>query len=243
MEKNATIKSTKGNGDGIAKSAKGRGRLYIPHGYGKEKVYKPHTEHIDVAYTQCGPDWSSRLRWLPSPKPAKGKPKDNMFQPPMKSIRHFPAHQNRSSKKEYTFYPPHGMPLVFGKGKVTKFHDVHKASQVSRFEITDSMRFGNHSKVPDPRNGILEASPGDKPYQAVEYSINFHKHGSTRPMVNFGCLLKPVMDPVVIAKARTKPYTIKEAERQHLVDVNSVKELDNWRPATPLRVPVPETRA
>lgn len=135
---------------------------------------------------RCGPDWSSRLRWLPSPKPKKGHPKETTFHPPMKSIKHFPAQHNISSKKEYTFYPPHGIPLVFGKGKQTIFNNVHKASKLSSAEITDSVLFGTHANVYDPRNGIGESCAGDKPYQAVEYSINFHRKGSTRPVVNFG---------------------------------------------------------
>lgn len=36
------------------------------------------------------------------------------------------------------------------------------------------------------RNGIPEASRGDKSYQSPEYSASFHKEGSTRPIPNFG---------------------------------------------------------
>ena len=38
----------------------------------------------------------------------------------------------------------------------------------------------------DKRNGIGEASPGDKQYQVPEYSPGFHKLGSSRPIINFG---------------------------------------------------------
>jgi len=103
----------------------------------------------------------------------------------MKSLRHFPRH-NASSAEEYKFYPPHGIPLVYANGKVTTFEQVHKASQLSFKEIRQADLFGQHRKVLDPRNGISEAAPGDKPYQAVEYSRNFHKQGSTRPIVDFG---------------------------------------------------------
>ena len=36
------------------------------------------------------------------------------------------------------------------------------------------------------RNGLPEASRGDKSYQSPEYSSDFHKHGSTLPIPNFG---------------------------------------------------------
>jgi hypothetical protein len=36
------------------------------------------------------------------------------------------------------------------------------------------------------RNGLLAASLGDKSYQVPEYSRNFHKQGSTLPVVSFG---------------------------------------------------------
>ena len=38
----------------------------------------------------------------------------------------------------------------------------------------------------DKRNGIPEASPGDKSYQVPEYSPSFHKYGSTRPIPKYG---------------------------------------------------------
>lgn len=38
----------------------------------------------------------------------------------------------------------------------------------------------------EQRNGIGMAAPGDKSYQVVEYSPDFHKYGSTLPVVNFG---------------------------------------------------------
>lgn len=38
----------------------------------------------------------------------------------------------------------------------------------------------------DKRNGVPAASPGDKSYEVPEYSHEFHKHGSTRPVISFG---------------------------------------------------------
>lgn len=135
---------------------------------------------------RCGPDWKSKLRWLPSPKPGEGRPVENTFYPPMTSIRHFPDQNNAKCESEYKFYRPHGTFLPRGSGKRTLFDQIHKASLISNTEITDSMRFGNRGNTACPRNGISEASPGDKSYQAAEYSPSFHQTGSTRPVVNFG---------------------------------------------------------
>uniref|UniRef100_H2YPS7 Uncharacterized protein n=1 Tax=Ciona savignyi TaxID=51511 RepID=H2YPS7_CIOSA len=224
----------------------GRGRLYIPHGRGKEAVYKPHAEHIKVSYTQCGPDWSSRLRWLPSPKPKKKDQLETIFHPPLKTIRHFPQQHNISTRKEYKFYPPHGIPLVYGKGKVTLFNDTHKASQLSNTEITDTLRFGSHGLVSDPRNNIGEASHGDKPYHAAEYSVDFHKFGSTRPVVNFGGLQpKEERTSIPIFETATvpgKPYKVKEELRKKTEEIDVVVRLEQWRPASPLVVPVTDVK-
>ena len=38
----------------------------------------------------------------------------------------------------------------------------------------------------EKRNGIPVVSLGDKSYQVPEYSLDFHKQGSTRPVINFG---------------------------------------------------------
>nr|XP_002127653.1 spermatogenesis-associated serine-rich protein 1-like [Ciona intestinalis]XP_026691044.1 spermatogenesis-associated serine-rich protein 1-like [Ciona intestinalis] len=238
-----------GENDNVKKAQvnrKGRGRLYIPHGRGEEAVYKPHTEHIKVSYTQCGPDWSSRLRWLPSPKPKKGKDRETTFHPPMKSIRHFPHQHNVSTGKEYKFYPPHGIPIVYGKGKATLFNATHKASQISNTEISDTLRFGSHGLVTDPRNNITEVSPGDKPYQAAEYSVDFHKFGSTRPVVNFGGFQLQKEQTFIpmseTTKTQTKPYHVKEEQRKKIAEVEVVIGLEDWRPASPLIVPVTDVK-
>ena len=59
------------------------------------------------------------------------------------------------------------------------------------FYLLYNLSFASKNKlvyfsVIDQRNGLPQASPGDKSYQAVEYSPSFHKSGSTLPVVNFG---------------------------------------------------------
>ncbi|XP_039250426.2 spermatogenesis-associated serine-rich protein 1-like [Styela clava] len=224
---------------------KGHGRLYIPHGRGEEDVYKPHAQHIDVEYSECGPDWSSMIRWLPPPSPGK-KPKETTFYPPLERLRRFPDKSNVTTSKEYQFYPPHGIPLVYSKGKVTTFDSVHLASQRTYNEITDIEQFGRKGFVLDTRDGYPSASAGDKPYRIPEYSPNFHKFGSTRPVVNFGGFKAEMADTFIPLQALSptpvKPYTVVEAEKKKQEEVNEVESLNQWRPASPLQVPIAEWR-
>ncbi|XP_068745670.1 uncharacterized protein [Montipora capricornis] len=53
-------------------------------------------------------------------------------------------------------------------------------------EMSLRMSVGAKKKVFDKRNGIPAASLGDKSYQVPEYSMEFHKQGSTRPVISFG---------------------------------------------------------
>lgn len=109
-----------------------------------------------------------------------------MFYPPLQRLRSFPQKSNTTSKAEYKFYPPLGIPTAYSDGKVTIFDGVHRASQGTTTELSDLVRFGHKGNVLDSRDGYPMAAPGDKPYKTPEYSPTFHKFGSTRPVVNFG---------------------------------------------------------
>ncbi|KAL8575556.1 hypothetical protein ACOMHN_059620 [Nucella lapillus] len=74
----------------------------------------------------------------------------------------------------------------------------------------------------DQRNGLAEASPGDKCYQAPEYSKDFHHLGATCALTRYdGC------------------YRQKEKRRMRREDVEDVLKLEQWRPATPLPLTIP----
>lgn len=225
--------------------SKRRGRMYIPHGRGEEKPYKPHIQHIDVSYTECGPDKTSKLRRLSSP--ASGDhPKESLFYPPLMSLRHFPDKANVSSGKEFTFYPPHGTPIVYNNGKITFFNGIHRASRTTTKEITDIIQFGHRGPVYDTRDGYPSAAHGDKPYKTPEYSPNFHKLGSTRPVVDFGGFKPEVADTFIplqpLPLIPAKPFSILNAERKKKEEVGDVKSLNEWRPASPLVVPTTDWR-
>lgn len=224
---------------------RGQGRMYIPHGKGEENTYRPHTQHIDVEYSDCGPDWSSQIRWLPSPSTGQ-RPKETTFYPPLQRLRHFPDLSNTTSSSEYTFYPPHGISSAYGKGKVTRFNSVHLASRRTYNEISDITQFGKKGYVYDSRDGFPAASPGDKPYRIPEYSPHFHRVGSTRPVVNFGGFKAEVADTFIplqpLPSTPVKAFSVVEAERKKREEITEVASLDKWRPASPLQVPTTEYR-
>ncbi|XP_046326103.2 uncharacterized protein LOC124110746 isoform X4 [Haliotis rufescens] len=195
-----------------------RGRRYIPHNYGRFEEWRPHGTFVDVEYTNAGPDWESRLRYLPHPKnphyPAAEIWPNNWW-----SMRPYPYTYMRSNT-EWLLDPDHtkiGMRCIF--------NGQHSATKTSHDEITHNMRFGKSRNVNDiqMRNCIPEASPGDKSYQAPEFSSSFHKLGSTRPIVSFR-------------------ETYKQKERKRSVDeeVMLVRKLDDWKPATPLPLTLPQ---
>lgn len=221
------------------------GRTYIPHGKGEEKPYKPHARHITVSYTECGPDWNSTIRCLPEPD-CGDRPRETLFYPPLQRLRSFPRKANTTSKAEYKFYPSNGTATSYSDGKVTVFDGVHKASQRTTTELSDLIRFGHRGNVFDSRDGYLMAAPGDKPYKTPEYSPSFHKFGSTRPVVDFGGIKLEKADTFIplhpLPDVPVKPFSQLEAERKKQAEINEVKNLQNWRPASPLSVPVTDWR-
>ncbi|CAJ0967657.1 unnamed protein product [Ranitomeya imitator] len=89
---------------------------------------------------------------------------------------------------EWSFYPNFGCSTTYHVGKRCIIGGVHKSSQVGSHDHTLPMSTGRRKKVFDPRNGIPEAHPGDKPFRTVEYSPGFHKFGSTMPVVILRCV-------------------------------------------------------
>ena len=218
----------------VSKSAdKPRARRYIPHGYGEDYEFIPHSKHIEPNYSECGPDWKSRLRYLPAPHNPNYVVE--IWPEPWKALR-TGYKQSRPTQKEWALYPE-GYDTTLR----CSFKGVHKATETTDKEVTDSMLFGRGKIVNNKRNGLPMASPGDKSYQAVEYSPKFHKFGSTLPLVNFGGNYKPEVDtfvPLEILPPITREqYREKELRRKMEQDIDTVRMLDRWRPATPLVPP------
>lgn len=142
--------------------------------------------------------------------------------------RHFRCSQQ--TKQDWILYPKRCDTTLR-----CNFDGVHKSTAQSSMEqaFLSGSRF-----IIDKRNGIPAAAPGDKSYKSVEHSPNFHKHGSTLPVVNFGATYKPKFDTFIpllqVIKSPRKSFRENELIRRKEEDFCEVCALDSWRPATPL---------
>jgi len=212
-----------------------RGRRYIPHGNSEEIQFCPHPQHVEPVYEEGGLDWTSRLRYIPSPHNEENCAE--LWPENWKNIRTFPW-MSRKTDKEWAMYPE-------GADVTLRCHwdGEHKATANSLTEITHKQRFGRGRIVLDKRNGIPFAAPGDKNYQVVESSQNFHKLGCTLPIVNFGGTGKRKPDTFVPLLQSQQPvkesWWQKQNTQQRLEEQEDVKALEHWKPASPLLPPPP----
>jgi len=194
------------------------GRKYIPHQYSKEDVWRPHNQNIDIEYTEAGPDWSSQLKYLPDPE-NPDYPAAEIWPNNWKAMRPYPFTYKRS-RNEWLLDP--GLTKV---GLKCTFNGVHRATAISEDELTHSMRFGkgrNENDI-DKRNSMNEAAPGDKSYQAPEYSPSFHSKAEGRG-----------------SATQREPYIKKAESRNRQDDIDCVKKLDSWQPAKPISSTIPQ---
>ncbi|XP_029211215.2 uncharacterized protein LOC114975256 isoform X1 [Acropora millepora] len=116
--------------------------------------------------------------------------------------------------------------------------DFNKNDMRRPMEISLRMSLGAKRKVFDKRNGVPAASPGDKSYEVPEYSHEFHKHGSTRPVISFGGSLHYIPDTFVplqdLPLKPRIPFEEKEKVKLKQQEIEEVQDLDNWRPSDPL---------
>ncbi|XP_001184069.2 spermatogenesis-associated serine-rich protein 1 [Strongylocentrotus purpuratus] len=215
-----------------------RGRRYLDPGYGDQPEWNPHATRKDVKYTDHGLDWSSRARFIPPPKAYTGEYPEEVTLP---KLRCFP-HKNSSvtSRAEWTAYPE-GFHIGRRSKFVKKEELKHIASTTSKAEITHSMMLGKNRKLTsvwERRGEFPAASGGDKSYQAPEYSSNFHHFGSTRPVVTFGGTIKLRPDTFVplqeLPTEYCEPFNSKERRRKYTTEVDSVMNLNDWKPAPQL---------
>lgn len=118
------------------------------------------------------------------------------------------------------------------------YDDFQKNYMKRPLEMSLRMSVGAKKKVFDKRNGIPAASLGDKSYQVPEYSMEFHKQGSTRPVISFGGLVQYIPDTFVplqdLPPHPRVPFEEKEKVKVKRQEIEDVKDLDNWQPADPL---------
>lgn len=217
-----------------APAYRSRGRRYIPHGYGFNDEWTPHNQNINIKYTENGPDWKSKLKYIPDPENPK-YPAAEIFENNWKAMRPYPYTYMRT-RNEWLLDP--GLTKV---GLRCNFEGVHRATNTSSDEITHRMLFGrgrNETTI-DRRNGIPYASEGDKSYQAVEYSPNFHKAGSSLPSPQFGANYPKVSTdtcvPLIpLPKIPRDTFREMEKRRQMSDEISAVQDLESWEPAKPI---------
>ncbi|KAK7476363.1 hypothetical protein BaRGS_00032363 [Batillaria attramentaria] len=211
-----------------------RGRKYIPHNYGRDTEWVPHGQSIDPQPTESGPDWSSRLRYLPHPENPQ-YPAAEIWPNNWRSMRPYPF-TYKQSDREWLLDPD-----LTKVGLRCVFDGVHKSTATSEDEITHTMRY---EWMMEKRNGLPEASPGDKSYQVPEYSPSFHKKGCTRPLTRYGPARSfrtpDTFIPLVpVTTDCSETFRVKSAKMQLQNDVDEVRQLEKWKPATPLIQTVP----
>ncbi|KAG6935772.1 spermatogenesis associated serine rich 1, partial [Chelydra serpentina] len=92
---------------------------------------------------------------------------------------------HRDPDLEWTFYPRFGLH-TYHIGKRCVFNGLVLRNKTSASERMLEMCLGRKKHEIDHRNGIAMVTPCDNCYSCPEHSRNFHKFGSTRPVVNFG---------------------------------------------------------
>lgn len=217
---------------------KPQGRKYIPHNYGTNMDWVPHGQYIDPHLTESGPDWSSRLRYIPDPE-NPDYPAAEIWPNNWRSMRPYPWTYQRTVR-EWLLDPGLGTKLR------CVFNGQHKASATSEAEITHTLLYGKGrpESMVDKRNGLTEASPGDKSYQVPEYSPSFHKLGCTRPFTRYGPARSfrtpDTFIPLTPLSNRPREtYSQKEKSKETQVHADEVKKLEIWKPATPLPLTIP----
>ncbi|KAL5009832.1 hypothetical protein ScPMuIL_012137 [Solemya velum] len=213
-----------------------RGRRYISHGSSDYNEWRPHGENINVKYSYAGPDWESKLRYIPDPENPK-YPAAEIFPNNWHAMRPYPYTYQRSGR-EWLLDPDLtkvGLRCVFG--------GEHRATSTSSRELTHQMIFGRGRTEPeiDKRNGILQSSLGDKSYQVSEYSPEFHKLGSTLPVISFGTQGRQnSLDTFVplqpLPAIKSNSFLQRQKKQSLDNDMQTVRDLDGWRPATPLYI-------
>ncbi|XP_052244604.1 spermatogenesis-associated serine-rich protein 1-like isoform X4 [Dreissena polymorpha] len=225
---------------------KPHGRRYIPHGYGMYDEWKPHPQNIQPKYTDSGPDWKSRIKYIADPANPK-YPAAEIFETNWKAMRPYPLRQLCLNKLANTYMNSSNEwlldPGLSNRGMKCHFNGRHQATHTSADEITHSMLFGRGRNLEtiDKRNGIGESAPGDKPYKTPEYSSQFHKLGSTLPVIDFGANSPWHHQPDTFVPLKPslneprEPFRVKARREEKQSEMMTVAALDEWRPATPLK--------
>ncbi|XP_063296900.1 spermatogenesis-associated serine-rich protein 1 [Pelobates fuscus] len=212
--------------------------FYDPDEEYAKRISLPPIKYIMSTHPNCDLNWKPTARWLPSPRYSDAPfphIKDCKFPESIKLLRSYPRSKS-GIHPEWTFYPTLGFPFTYHDGKRCTFQGIHFSNRASEDRQILPACLGRKKKVIDPRNGIPEANPGDKPFHTPEYSNDFHKFGSTRPLVNFKSSYKVKADTFIpllkMPQTPCVPYRIKAQHQIKKEEKREVEELNDWKPST-----------
>ena len=194
---------------------------------------------IRLLIYSVGPDWQSRLRSISAPRHPDAKPTlpVALIERNIHFIRPYPQNWQRT-EKEWRYFTD--APIEQSSSKRNHFNQIHLRSLEDLGDENMFMsKIGRKKKVLDARNGLGQRSEGDKSYQAVEQSTDYHKIASPVPQVNFGRERKPYGDRRTFVPMKNERISIvnendfldKERQREYKTIVDEVVQLEKWKPA------------
>jgi hypothetical protein len=194
-------------------------------------------------FSSVGPDWESRLRYIPSPNNPNAKPTLPVafIERNIHHMRPYPQNW-QCTKKDWIYFTDES--IEHRSSKRNFFDDIHFRSLEDLGDENVSMQqIGRKKQVFDTRNGLRQRSEGDKNYRRVELSPDFHKLGSTLPAVDFGRLKKRHGPAKTYVPMKNESIPIvdendfeeKELKQEHDQLVDEVIQLDTWKPAESMK--------
>ncbi|XP_076873547.1 spermatogenesis-associated serine-rich protein 1 isoform X2 [Brachyhypopomus gauderio] len=149
------------------------------------------------------------------------------FPAEIKLMRSFPQ-ANRESQSEWTFYPNSGHPVTYHIGKRSFTDKMHHGGHRSSSEQTLEETMGRKKRA----NPSCSSSSGSI---IPEYSLNFHKLGSTLPKSSFGyppIIKEDTFIPLQpLPRSLCVPYAKKKKIWEQQEEINDVQALTKWRAA------------
>ncbi|CAF0874944.1 unnamed protein product [Didymodactylos carnosus] len=211
---------------------KPRGRQRINSPELEDVKWIPHGRHIEPKYSDIGPDWRSRLRYIPAPRNPNTKPTYpvSLLEQNLHYIRSYPQNWQQTTNEWKYFSDSYR-----DSSKRNLFSNIHLRSIEDLGDRDLKKMIGQKRRVFDCRNGLSQSTNGDKSYRFVEQSPDFYKFGCTLPAVQFG-RTKSARESTCVLLNQTgindnETFQEKQLRREETNLIEEVKQLDSWKPS------------
>ncbi|CAF0825624.1 unnamed protein product [Adineta steineri] len=218
-----------------------RSRMHISSAPSRnmDEQWRPHGRHIEPKYTNFGLDWQSRIHYIAPPEHPDAKPTlpVSFIERNIRFTRPYPQNWQRTTN-EWIYFTDES--IEHNPSKRNYFADIYLRSieDLGNQDI-HMTQIGYKKKVLDKRNGLPKKSDGDKSYHNVEESTDFHKFGSTLPVVEFGHEKTRHESVKTLVQMKNehfhvmndKEFAEQERKREQENIIDEVAQLDNWKPA------------